>query len=271
MRHRINSSKIVRVLNWPMPKSATDVQGFLGLVHYIAAFFPKLADHTVLLTPLTTKEACKSFPKWTVIHQTAFDAVKGLVVSANCLTMINHENPHDNKIFVPCDASNWRTGATLSFGRTWEMARPITFDSMQPKAAEKNYPVHEKELLAIICALHKWQSDFLGTHFYVYTDHRTLENFDTQKDLSCRQLRWQEFLSQYNMTVTYIHGEDNTVADALSCLPPNCFPDEMTKSTPSSINAVLHITSNCTILDMIKAGYLEDKFCKCVATTSMKG
>lgn len=90
---------------------------------------------------------------------------------------------------------------------------------MQLKGAEKNYPVHEKELLAIIRALKKWRADLLGTHFYVYTDHRTLENFDTQKDLSRRQLRWQEFISQYDMTITYIRGEDNTVADALSRLP----------------------------------------------------
>ena len=142
---------------------------------------------------------------------------------------------------------------------------------MQLKAAEKNYPVHEKELLAIIHALKKWRSDLLGTHFYVYTDHRTLENFDTQKDLSRRQLRWQEFVSQYDMTITYIRSKDNTVADALSCLPPNCFPDEMDVSTLSSINAVLQITSDCAILDMIKAAYLEDEFCKRVANTLMKG
>jgi RNase H-like domain found in reverse transcriptase len=42
---------------------------------------------------------------------------------------------------------------------------------MQLKGAEKNYPVHEKELLAIIRALKKWRSNLLGTHFYVYTDH----------------------------------------------------------------------------------------------------
>ena len=54
--------------------------------------------------------------------------------------------------------------------------------------AEQNYPIHEKELLAIICALKKWRSDLLGSEFIVYTDHRTLENFDTQCDLSKRQL-----------------------------------------------------------------------------------
>jgi hypothetical protein len=267
-----NSSKIAKVLNWPMPKSATDVRGFLGLVRYIALFLPKLADYTCILTPLTTKDAKKNFPDWTPEHQTAFTAIKSLVVSAECLTTIDHECPGDNKIFVTCDASDWRTGATLSFGQTWETARPVAFDSMQLKPAEKNYPVHEKELLAIIRALKKWRSDLLGTHFYVYTDHRTLENFDTQKDLSRRQLRWQEFMSQYDLTITYIRGEDNCVADALSRLPPNCFPEEMPPLVVvDSVNAVLTICSDREILNKIKAGYLEDEFCKRVASTAMKG
>ena len=42
---------------------------------------------------------------------------------------------------------------------------------MQLKGAEKNYPVHEKELLAIIRTLKKWRSDLLGIPIHVYTDH----------------------------------------------------------------------------------------------------
>src|SRR5882724_2705551 len=48
-----NSSKIDKVLNWLIPKSATDVRGFLGLVCYVSIFLPKLANHTCILTPLT--------------------------------------------------------------------------------------------------------------------------------------------------------------------------------------------------------------------------
>jgi RNase H-like domain found in reverse transcriptase/Reverse transcriptase (RNA-dependent DNA polymerase) len=279
LRHHIsargiepNTSKVDRVLNWPVPTSTTEVCSFLGLVHYITVFLPYLADHTVILTPLTTKESCKSFPEWTTGHQTAFDAIKVLVVSADCLTTIDHEDPRDNNIYVTCNASDWHTGATLSFGPTWELSRPVTFDSMQLKGAEKNYPVHEKELLTIIRALKKWCADLLGTQFYVYTDHRTLENFDTQKDLSHHQLRWQEFLSQYDMTITYIRSEDNTVADALFRLPLNSDPDEIMMSAPeSSVNAVLQIATDASILAKIKAGYVNDEFCKRVAATKMKG
>src|SRR5882762_4244482 len=142
-----NSSKVERILNWPVPQNATDVRSYLGLVRYVAALLPKLADHTSVLTPLTTKDAHKHFPPWTNEHQYAFEAIKSLVISADCLTVIDHECPGDNKIFVTCDASNWRTGAMLSFGPTWESARPVAYDSMQLKGPEKNYPVHEKELL----------------------------------------------------------------------------------------------------------------------------
>jgi hypothetical protein len=176
------TSKIDKILHWPVPKSAMYVRSFLGLVRYVSWFLPKLADYTAILTPLTTKAAKRAFPEWTSDHQNAFQAIKGIVISRECLTVINHENMGKNKVFVTCD---WRTGATLSYGETWETARPVAYNSIQLKAAEKNYPVHEKELLAIIRALKKWCSDLLGIPIYVYTDHRTLENFDTQRDLSC--------------------------------------------------------------------------------------
>ena len=86
------------------------------------------------------------------------------------------------------------------------------------KGAELNYPVHEKEMLAIIQALHKWQADLVSSSFTIFTDHKTLKNFDTQPDLSCQQACWMEFMSQFYTKIVYIKGEENNIADALSCL-----------------------------------------------------
>jgi len=91
------------------------------------------------------------------------------------------------------------------------------------KGAQLNYPVHEKEMLAIIRALTKWRVDLLGIPFLIYTDHKTLENFHTQRDLSHRQARWMEFMSQYDAKIVYVKGEDNTIADALSRLPDTAY------------------------------------------------
>jgi hypothetical protein len=101
-----NSSKVETIMNWPVPQNATDVHAFLGLIRYVATFLPKLADHTTVLTPLTTKDAQKHFPIWTEEHQFAFDSIKSLVLSANCLMVIDHEHLGDNKIYVTCDASD---------------------------------------------------------------------------------------------------------------------------------------------------------------------
>jgi len=265
-----NTSKVDKILNWLVPKSASDVRAFLGLVQYIAVYLPKLAEFTSVLSPLTTKEVDKHFPTWSAEHQAAFEAVKGLVVSRECLTVIDHSNPGDNKIFVTTDASDLRTGAVLSWGPTWEEARPVAFDSMQRNDAQKRYPVHEKELFAIIRALKKWCADLLGGPISIFTDHRTLENFDTQKDLSRRQARWKEFMSQFKMSIYYVKGEDNTVADALSWLPVEELPDMTEKPVPrhdawlnnNLINVTLSISADESFLCDVKEGYLEDNFAK---------
>jgi len=63
---------------------------------------------------------------------------------------IDHKNLGNNKVFITCDVSDWQTGTALSVGTSWELAHPVAFNSMQLKGPEKNYPVHEMELLAII-------------------------------------------------------------------------------------------------------------------------
>ena len=67
-----------------------------------------------------------------------------------------------------------------------------------------------------------------------------------------------------------MHGEDNCVADALSCIPENTFPDENRNSSTlltlheawkQHIGTVLSITTDQYVLESIKTGYLSDDFC----------
>ena len=119
-------------------------------------------------------------------------------------------------------------------------------------------------MLAIIRALRKWRADLVGSLFTIFTDHKTLENFDTQLDLSRRQVQWMEFMSQFNAKIVYIKGEDNTVADALSRLPVMLSPSSdvaiRTARSPyeycpdddddgvTAINAILPATHACPLL-----------------------
>ena len=217
---------------WPTPTSTKQVRSFLGLVRYLSAFLPKLAEHTHVLDKLTKKEYNNTFPEWTSRHQTAFDNIKQLVTSTACLTTIDPTTMPKNKIFVTTNASDHGSGAVLSFGPTYALARPVAYDSRSFKGAELNYPVHEKEQLAIVRALAKWRTDLLGYKFEVWSDHRTLQHLHTQRELSCRQARWLEFTSQFEYTIHYLLGEKNIVTDALSRLP-----DTSTETIASIMNA----------------------------------
>jgi len=304
-----DSKKVEQILSWPEPKNASQVRGFLGLVRYLAAFLPSLADHTGVLTELTMKESEKSFPSWTPKFQFAFDAIKTIVTSRDCLTTIDLMKMPEYKIYVTTDASDKCSGSVLLFGKNWESVHPVAFDSMTFKGAELNYPVHEKELLAVICALKKWRVDLLGSEFFVYTNHKTLENFNAQKDLLCHQAHWMEFMSQFDAKIVYIKGEDNAVADALSRHPmtdsaeeaecvtqhPYAFcadnnsdnimasicsttlqgPLDSAKSLANrgpvlhSINATLNITADKKILDTIQDGYENDAWCKMLSSATL--
>jgi hypothetical protein len=182
------------------------------------------------------------------------------VLGADCLTTIDHDNMDGRQIFVTCDASDRRTGACLSFGKTWESARPVGWDSVQLSGAEKNYPTHEKEMLAIVRALKKFRAELLGTKFTIYTDHRTLECFQGQRDLSRRQARWQEFLAEYDFTIVYVKGGDNTVADALSRMPDE--EGEGGEGSKTVAATVLTISIDPKQSKQIKEGYKTDPFCQ---------
>jgi hypothetical protein len=145
-----DNGKVAKILEWPGPKCAKDVRQFLGLVRYLNAFLPKLAMQSDILNRLTWKDCNERFPEWTQKYQDAFEAIKRIVVSRECLTIIDHTKTPGMKIFVTTDASERATGAVLSFGTTWETARPVAFESMMLKGVELHYPVHEKELLAIL-------------------------------------------------------------------------------------------------------------------------
>src|SRR5205814_10583310 len=84
---------------------------------------------------------------------------------------------------------------------------------------EKNYPIHDKELLAIVDCLKKFAPQLTEIKFDILTDHAPLTHWQTQKDLSARQIRWNEVLSHFDTDIHHIPNITNSVANALSRCP----------------------------------------------------
>jgi len=112
---------------------------------------------------------------------------------------------------VYCDASHIGLGAVLM-----QDGKVIAYASRQLKVHEKNYPVHDLELAAIVHALKIWRHYLYGVSCEVFTDHHSLQYLFKQKDLNLRQRRWLELLKDYDITILYHPGKANVMANALS-------------------------------------------------------
>ena len=124
---------------------------------------------------------------------------------------------HTLPFVVTTDASGYAVGAVLSQDQG-NGQQPVAFYSHKMAKAERNYPVHEQELLAIILALEEWRCYLHGsTHpVNIITDHQSLKYLNSQPHLSSRQARWVEYLQQFDIVISYREGKENVVADALS-------------------------------------------------------
>jgi len=185
-----DKSKIDKILNWPRPKTVTQVRGFLGVVQYLRKFIPSLAEHTAVLTPLTKKGLTGVEELWNAREEKAFTVIKRIVTSLPVLKPIDQDS--DVPIWLMTDASKVGISGVLLQGDDWRTVLPCGFYSRQYIAAEKNYPTHEQELLAVVAALKAWRIDLLGVRFRILTDHDTLKHFKTQSTLSKRQARWTD-------------------------------------------------------------------------------
>ena len=75
------------------------------------------------------------------------------------------------------------------------------------------------ECLAIKEAILYWQFQLLGKKFFVFTDHRPLENFNIKKSNDMELVQILNYISQFDFEIVYNPGKDNIEADCLSRNP----------------------------------------------------
>src|ERR1700759_5244611 len=85
---------------------------------------------------------------------------------------------------------------------------PVAFSNHSFSPAERNYDVHDKEMLAIVQCFHDWEYMLMSVPetTLVYTDHRNLAYFRTTKVLNRRQARWADYLSMFDLRIIYRPG-----------------------------------------------------------------
>ena len=186
---------------WESPKSTKDVQSFLGFANFCKRF---IKDFAKLASPLTTLTKKDQPFQLTATEESAFQAIKKTFSTA---PVLQHFDP-DKKCTVETDASDYVTAAVLPQPDHESILRPVAFMSCQHLPAECNYEIYDKELMAIVRAFEEWQPELEGSPkpINVIFNHKNLEYFMFSKQLSRRQARWSEFLSQFNFKISYKPG-----------------------------------------------------------------
>jgi hypothetical protein len=200
----VDPSKIEAVVSWDRPTNVSEVRSFLGLAGYYRRFVEGFSRIAASLTHLTRKNA--KF-EWKEECEKSFQELKQRLVTAPVLTI-----PSSSGGFVIySDASRKGLGCVLM-----QHGRVVAYASRQLKNYEQNYPTHDLELAAVVFALKIWRHYLYGEKCEIYTDHKSLKYFFTQKELNMRQQRWLELIKDYDCSINYHPGKANVVADALS-------------------------------------------------------
>ena len=81
----------------------------------------------------------------------------------------------------------------------------VAIHSCKFDAAEINYEIHDKELLAIVDSFVQWRHFLEGSPYQViiFSDHKNLSYFQNARVLNRRQARWAQFLTRLNFEITY--------------------------------------------------------------------
>ena len=206
----VDPEKVEAIRNWKQPTTVKGVQSFLGFCNFYRRFIRDYGRTAAPLTQLTRKDHVFHFDENCV---RAFKKLQDALTHAPLLTHFNV----DRHCLLETDASDTVIAAVFSqLGLDGEW-HPVSYFSKTLAPAEMNYPIHDKEMLAIVRAFEHWRAELEGTDHpvEVLTDHQALEYFMSTKLLSARQARWAEVLSRYNFKIIYRPGSTNK-ADPLT-------------------------------------------------------
>ena len=140
---KIEEEKVRGVLDWPTPQEVKNIQKFLRLANYYCQF---IKDFAAIAGPLYNMVRKDQKWEWTEQQKKVFGElkkrfIKELVLAAPDL---------DKKMRMEVDVLDYAIGGVLSMECEDRQWRPVAFLSKSLNKTERNYKIHDKEMLAVI-------------------------------------------------------------------------------------------------------------------------
>ena len=200
-------NKLKAINEMPPPTDKEGVQRVLGMINYVQKFAPNLADLAKPLRELVKKD--NEFVWDEEVHGQCLDQVKQVLTQAPVLKFFDPQK----KTVLQCDASMSGLGACLM-----QDEHPVAYASRALTPTETNYAQIEKELLAIVFGVERFEGYVYGRKIFIDTDHKPLESIMKKSLLSApkRLQRMLLRLQKFDLDVSYRRGTEMHMADPLS-------------------------------------------------------
>lgn len=203
-------NNITKILKVSQPSTKTEIRSFLGMTGFYRDYIPNYAAIAAPLTDMT-KKGKPNKVVWTEPAIKAYEELKLLLTKKPILQLPDQTRPY----VLRTDASECGIGAVL-LQEHEGMLFPVMYASRKLSTAEKKYCTMEKECLAIVWAVKKFNIYLYGKEFTLQTDHQPLIYLNRAKYENGRIMRWALFLQMYQFVVQSIRGKENCAADFFS-------------------------------------------------------
>jgi len=195
------SDLVEKILQAPKLTNKQQLRSFLGLIGFYRKCIPNFATVAVPLTDLTKKDQPNQL-KWGEAQDRAFETLKSYIVNPPILRLSDFEK----QFILRTDPSNTGIGAILLQEESG-VKHPVAFASRKLLTRERDYSTIEKENVAIVWAIQKFQNFLYGKEFILETDHQPLLFLGkAQYGQNGRLMRWALVLQQYQFTLNAING-----------------------------------------------------------------
>ncbi|GFU75495.1 retrovirus-related Pol polyprotein from transposon 297 [Trichonephila clavipes] len=194
--------KVQAVLEFPTPRTKTQIRAFLGIAGYYQKYINLFSVIAAPLTDALKGRAKKGEIKWTTECENAFRELKGKLIDKPVLYAPNFER----EFIVQTDASNAGRGAVLTQLTEQGEEHPILYLSKKFSEVEKRYCTTEKECASIVFAIKRLHYYLDGNSFLVMTDHNPLVWLNRNVSSNPRLVRWALALQPYNFRI--VHRSD---------------------------------------------------------------
>ena len=151
------TEKIQSIVESPKPMNVSQLRSFLGMVNYYRNFLPNLSTKLAPLHALLQKDVKWS---WTKACEEAWKLVKDVVTADTVLAHFDPSVP----MTLACDASSYGLGAVLSHITATGEERPVAFASRTLTDTEQKYFQIDKEALALVWGIKKFNQYIFGLH-----------------------------------------------------------------------------------------------------------